>query len=309
MQKFLIPFLVIIALIIPGAVLAQDELVIDSLQIDLWPEYDRPEMLVIYRIVMSSDVSFPVELSFRIPAEVAEPNAVAVQDSSGALLNSPYKRTIQGDWALITVTATMPKLQIEYYDPQLSKSGAMRDYDFIWQGDYQIENLFIQIQKPMDAGNLNIIGGEAVISQGADGFEYHTVEIGPLTAGEISNISLSYNKNSDSLSVEGFQVQPSAPISQSTSGRSNARDLLPWGLGFLGVIFLVGGIWWYWRLSQQQPQVKRSRRRKRSSKKTDLISDQGKDGGVSTYCHQCGKRTKSGDRFCRSCGSKLKKLG
>jgi len=258
MQKFLIPLFVIIVLVIPVAGLAQDAVVIDSLQIDLWPEYDRPEMLVIYRIIMSPDVSFPVELSFRIPADVGEPNAVAVQDSSGALLNSPYERTVQGDWALITVTATMPRLQIEYYDSQLSMSGSKRSFDFNWQGDYRIEDLFFQIQKPLDAADLNITPGEADISQGADGFEYQTVEIGSLSAGDTSHISLSYIKNSDSLSVEGFQVQPSAPISNSTSGRSSARDLLPWGLGFLGVILVVGGVWWYWRLGQQQPQVKKS---------------------------------------------------
>lgn len=306
MKKLLIPLLMFLSLLNPISVAAQDEVVVASLEIDLWPEYDSPEMLVIYRIDLSTEVILPVELNIRVPAAAGEPNAVAVRDSSGSLLNAPYERTVQGDWAYISLTSTLPGLQIEYYDPQLNISGDNRTFDFYWETDYQVEDFILQVQQPWDASDLIISPGDANVSQSTDGLIYHTIDFGLRPAGDKSQFSISYVKNSDVLSVEGFQVQPSAPISDSTSGRSNAQDLLPWGLGLLGVLLVVGGLWWYWRLSQEEPRPKRRKRGRKPSRTRVTSSRKGSNPDEAIYCHQCGKRATKGDRFCRSCGTKLK---
>ena len=56
---------IIILSLVPGSASAQEEINLDTLQVDLWPEYDKPEMLVIYRIQLSEDVQLPTTLSFR----------------------------------------------------------------------------------------------------------------------------------------------------------------------------------------------------------------------------------------------------
>ena len=66
-------------MLIPVSIHAQDEVRLAYLQVDLWPEYDRPEMLVILRASLAADVSLPVDVTFRIPAAVGDPNAVAVE--------------------------------------------------------------------------------------------------------------------------------------------------------------------------------------------------------------------------------------
>lgn len=58
---------------------AQQGVTFESVQIDLWPEYDRPDMLVVYRFVLAADAQLPTELSLRIPAAAGTPNAASDQ--------------------------------------------------------------------------------------------------------------------------------------------------------------------------------------------------------------------------------------
>jgi hypothetical protein len=292
------------SLLFPGAAFAQENVPIATIEIDLWPEYDRPEMLVIYRVQLSADVSLPAELSFRIPTAVGMPNAVAVRDQGGSLLNAPYERTVEGDWAYISLTATLPGIQLEYYDPQLSKNGSQREYQFNWESDYEIESLFIQLQQPSGASQVTMVPAATNTSPSSDGLTYHTIDLGIQNIGSKETIRIGYFKETDALTVEDFQVQPSAPISNDTSGRTNIVDLLPWALGALGFLLVFGGIWWYWRMGQQQPKRKTQSRGRRSSRSKVQSLPKTEDEGV--YCHECGKRAGVGDRFCRSCGTKLR---
>jgi len=298
-----------ILLFMPVSVGAQDSLTIESLEVDLWPEYDSPEVLVIYRIVLSPEVILPVDLSIQIPAAAGEPNAVAVRDPNGTLLNAPYERQVNGDWASIRLTASMPGIQIEYYDPQLIKNDGERNFEFTWIGDYAIKTFSVQFQQPFGANQVVTVPGASTTSVGSDGLTYHLIELGAIPATSLTSISVRYFKDSEALSIEGFQVQPSAPLSQSTSGRVTIMNLLPWILGGVGVLLVFGGIWWYWQTGREKnKQPKRRSRGQRSpgypKPKQDNTSEITDNEGV--YCHQCGKRAETRDRFCRSCGSKLR---
>ncbi len=79
------------------------------------PEYDRPSVLVIYHLLLSPNVVLPVTIDLRLPSQ-AEVYAVAIVDPANGLLNTPYDRQVQGDWATISVSVTSPELQVEYYD-------------------------------------------------------------------------------------------------------------------------------------------------------------------------------------------------
>jgi hypothetical protein len=283
---------------------AQEILAIDRLEIDLWPEYDRREMLVIYRIELSTKISPPVQLSFRIPAAAGEPHAVAVRDANGALLTAPYERRVEGEWAVITLMATMPGIQLEYYDPQIQFSGSQRNFQYTWPGDYAVGSLSIQLQQPFDASQVKTTPVQSVITPGSDGLSYHTVELGALAAGVPADVNIEYLKASDSLSIESLPVQPISPISSDITGSTNITGVLPWGLGLLGVALLSGGIYWYWRMGGQQLKSKARRRGKRS---TELPRQSPAVDDEAIYCHQCGKRAAAGDRFCRSCGTKLRR--
>jgi len=127
------------------------------MQIALWPEYDRPSVLVIYRIVLADQVSLPTRLSLRIPASAGEPNAVAEIDvAAGGLVNVAYARQVSGDWATLDFTVRSPEIQVEYYDPALDRQDVSRHFEYLWPGDYTIQALSIEIQQPLGASNLRI---------------------------------------------------------------------------------------------------------------------------------------------------------
>jgi hypothetical protein len=308
MKKWLILFMMMALLIPTQTALGQGEVSFASVEVDLWPEYDSPEMLVIYRIALSSDVVLPVDLTIEIPAAAGLPNAVAVQDPNGALLNTPYEREVNGEWATISLTASMTEIQLEYYDPTLIKDGAQRNYTFTWRGDYPTSALQVKFLQPFGASQVELLPQVVTIDPSTDGLTHYTIELGPQAAGSDATVSIAYNKESDVLTADQFQVQPSSPISVDTSGRVNIMDILPWALAALGLILVIGGLWWYLQTEREKPKTTYHSRGQRTSQTYPSEGAEpslaGGDSGV--YCHQCGKRAEAGDRFCRSCGTKLR---
>ena len=74
----------------PFAAQAQNPIKLSTLQVQLWPEYDQPSMLVIYDFKLPEDVKLPVSVSMSFPKE-AHLVAVASQAPDGSLLTSAYR--------------------------------------------------------------------------------------------------------------------------------------------------------------------------------------------------------------------------
>ena len=309
MRKNFLTFLILGLFLLVPAAQAQGITSLAELEVDLWPEYDRPDVLVIYKAKLPADVSLPADVTFKIPTVSGEPYAVAVRQMDGGLLNATYTRQVEGDWALITITATMQDIQLEYYDPQIEKDGNERIYQYVWPGDYNVDLMRMVIQQPIGANQMSVepnLGSFTQIS--GDPMQYYVMEVGSPKAGEEVSVEVRYSKDTDRLSVENLQVQPTGPINgDDGSSQFNLLSYLPWLIGGLGILLLAGGLLWYWRMnkSEKQPTMKkRSRRNKGTIKSPEQISAENGNQGV--FCHQCGRRAASGDRFCRSCGSKLR---
>jgi hypothetical protein len=297
--------LLIICLVFPLQVHAQTEISLNSMTIEIWPEYDQPGVLVIYQLVLSPAATLPATLTLRIPTSAGAPNAVAEKQTGGSLYNITSTRQVEGDWAAITFTTTSSEVQLEYYDHGLTKEGSNRHYQFIWPGDYAITQLTISVQQPWQASDMRIAPSLGAGVVGTDGLTYYTEDIGAITAGQNIQITLDYQKATDALSVENLPIQPSAPISQSSSNDINFSTWLPWILGILGAGLIIGGIFWYWQTGRQRPARQARRRRTRIA---SPLATEGSSGSeeVDIYCSQCGKRASPGDQFCRSCGSPLR---
>jgi hypothetical protein len=290
------------ALFMPSSAIAQDQVGLTSLQIDLWPEYDRHSLLVIYRGVLPVDTSFPVDLTFRIPAGSGEPNAVAAKQIDGVPYNVTYVREIKGKWAYIHFTTTAPEVQLEYYDITLEQEGEQRSYTYTWPGDYAVDKMVIQVQEPYNASGIRISPSLGSGVLGEDKLNYYSAEVGALEADQTFEIDVQYTKPDDTLSAEVLQVEPSAPIPERSTS-INLLEVWPWLLALLGAALLIGGVWWYWRGGRGEVQPKRTKRGSRASTRETTTSG---SANTDVYCHQCGKRANPGDRFCRSCGNRLR---
>jgi hypothetical protein len=304
-RKWLCFLIALMTLALPFGVRAQVGPRLSGLEVDLWPEYDRSEMLVIYKAALSPEVPLPAELSFRIPTAAGEPNAVAERQVDGALFSLAYEREVQGEWAVVRFTATMPEIQLEYYDPSLEKDGPQRQFEYVWPGDYPVDTLVVQVQQPAGAEGLEISPDLGDGVQAQDGLVYYTAQVGSFALGENFRLTLAYLKDSDALSVElqNLPVQPSAPITTETPGRVTIRDVLPWVLGGLGLLLIGTGVWWYWQLRSEK-QVAPPRRRRRQAIPPEVAEVEDEDDSL--FCHQCGKRASPSDRFCRACGTRLR---
>ena len=303
MRKWFLLLFLALFLILPLRAYAQKPLTFSSLFIQIWPEYDRPSVLVIYKVTLDSATPLPATVSLRIPTAAGEPNAVAEQQADGSLYNLTPTRVENGDWATITFTTTTPIVQLEYYDPALTKDGNARHFEYTWPGDYAITQLTIQVQQPLGATDMRISPSLGAGAVGSDNLTYYTQDIGAISAGQTIQITLDYQKSTDTLSAEGA-VQPSAAVPQSSAADLTISTVLPWILGVLGAGLIIGAIVWFWRSGRQRPTRQTRRRRSKvepSSPEAEPVSE-----ADAVYCSQCGKRANPGDQFCRSCGTPIR---
>lgn len=276
---------------------AQSEAGLLTAQVKVWPEYDKPGILVIYQIMVSSQTNLPAEMTFRIPIAAAKPHVLAIGPTFESVSDQDVEYTLEknGNWMNVIVQVTAPAVQLEYYDPNILINGTQRTFTYTWPGDYAVENFSVELQQPFDASALESVPNLPSIVTSPDGLTYYSDNFGPLPDGQEFSLDVNYQKASDALSVSFLTVQPSAPVDETTAGRVSLDAYLPWLLGVIGVAMIGGGAYYFYRSSGRSNRP--SRRRHGASNE--------KEGGP-TYCAQCGTRARSGDRFCRTCGSRLR---
>jgi hypothetical protein len=310
----LVLLLLFSAVVLPSR--AQSVPSFSKLSVSLWPEFDRPELLVIYRLTLSSTTALPATLNMRIPA-AAEVHAVAVGAREDLVGDVPFNRTVSGEWAEISFIATMPSVQFEYYDPGLAKDGSQRSASYRWPGDYAVEAMNMEVQEPIGSTGMRISPSLGTRQLRSEGLAYYTADLGSLAEGQSFTLSLEYQKADDRLSAEQLTVQPSEPGAQNPSGGLANGYLLPGAIALLGLALILGGGIWYWQTGNRREKVYERPRKQRSRSSsqsrpvdrpaTRPVKQPPKavdEPGV--YCHQCGKRAGAADRFCRSCGVRLR---
>ena len=281
----------------------QADTVLSDLGIDLWPDYDRPGVLVIYRATITTEVPLPTRVEFRIPASAGLPTAVAERHVDGQLMTVPYERTVEGETAVVHLTASRPIVQLEYYDPAIVRDGARRNFAFTWFGDFEARNFSISVQQPHLAQNLITVPEATGTTVSADGLIHHALSRVGVKKGESVSVQASYEKVSDQLSVETIAPvalptpPPAAGNTVATPADSRAVPIV------LGAMFVCAGalvIGLMVKSRRQAPSALRSpppRRRARS---------RAFDEKATRFCTQCGAGVGADDRFCQHCGAALK---
>ena len=305
MIKRIAPLLLVLFLMLISFKLtqAQAETVISSIMVDLWPEFDRPSMLVIYHMTLSPQVNLPAEISFPIPRSAGSPHAVAIKQPDNNLISVPYTLERRDDWRFVVFQATAPEIQLEYYDFSLIMDGVDRFYTYSWPGAYPVDAFILTIQQPRSASGMLFRPSMFAAKSGADGLTYYLMNVGALTIGQQFEVSLTYQKETDVLSYSDMPVAPVEPLNDTTVGFTNLSGKLPWVLGSLGLLLIFGGALWYWRTGLKKTG---SRSIEYILQKIENTPTQSQSGEIEfAYCPACGKRASPGDRFCRTCGTVL----
>ena len=307
MKRFVFSFFLLAGLFVPFVVAhAQNSLEIEQLQIDIWPEYDKPSVLVIYKITLPAQTSMPAQVVLRIPKEAVHPTSVAMQDVDNLLYNINYTTTDDGDWVKVSFTTPSQNLQLEYYSP-LTKNGPLRNIVYTWPGDYKVNNLVFRVQQPVNATQMTIMPTQGNAATDQDGITYYTDPVGAVAEGTSITIKINYSKSDDKLTSVLIPPRPSTPIptGQTTPGNLLQALNIPLVATVVGVVLVGGGA--FWLFSQRQTRQVSASHRHRAvtiNPGREAVAEK-MSGDEAVYCHQCGKRAAVGDVFCRSCGTRL----
>jgi hypothetical protein len=282
---------------------AQDETpLLEWLTVDLWPDFDRPSVLVLLTASINPDTPLPATVRLPLP-EGATLNAVArITDDNEMIDDLTYS---EGEDAVV-VEATERRMRIEYYIPY-EGDGLERQFSFAWLAESTgVGELDVSVQEPAAATALATDPAAAAPVTGNDGLRYYNLPTETVPAGEPYVVAVTYTMSSSQLTTALASVPTPDTGAAAAADTSNSGGLsaLNWPiiLGAAGGILLLLALGWQLfgaRLSSRP--VGRTPRKPAPQRTT---APTGETRAV--YCHECGERSRPGDRFCRNCGTQLK---
>lgn len=300
---------------------------LDQLLVELWPEFDRPEVLVIYRAQLSADTALPTQLTFRLPEYVETMHAVATEENGNLFEVDPEAIELrqEGDAILLTFPTSSRNFQFEYYDPViLSKQEQTRQIDYRFTAPYQAEMVTFEVQEPAQTENFSMTPQPSNSFIGSNGLDYNQVDVAGLAPGETFELSATYRRNTAELSVNllnsgvsehaaDLVAAPEAPTNSSTN---LTLGYISVGVGL--VLLLGAGGYWWWSERMKQSDTQRraprksrgraSRRRQHASPKKQpkraAQSESSSTGQLTArFCYNCGAELRSDAHFCHICGA------
>lgn len=289
----------VLALAVPGANAQPAAAGLEELQIDLWPEYDRPDVLVLYKFRVGEARSLDAPVPLPIPASVEAPHAVAWRDAKGALFVAEFTRTVEGDRAIVSMRLGSREGQLEFYD-RLEQDGSRRSYRFQWPGGVPVDSLSVRVQRPAGATALSVVPAPARQWQGEDGLTYVLVELGSQDATSMPVVEISYEKDSPALSAANVVTPPATSTSVAAVSAAPAASFpIPkWGIALAGLLVALAGGWLLWSSRPRRPGAPpREREHPAETAKTKP--------GSAVFCHNCGTKSRPDHSYCMSCGTKL----
>lgn len=256
---------------------------LETLQIEIWPEYDRPAALVILNGQLAADVALPAPVTLRLPGASGGAHAVASAEREDApLLNVEHTQKSAGDHILLNFRAPQRFFHVEFYEPIATHSPERR-YSYVWPGDLAAARASLMLQEPATASAISMQPEASASATGQNGLRYRSAELGVLEAGKPLQVEVRYSKNDTRTSAEILQPAPAA----ASPARSDTPAWVFGAAAALAVILAAGSfIFWY-------------ERRLRPAAPPPASPQS------TSFCAKCGARTAPGDRFCAQCGTRL----
>lgn len=306
---------------------AQASPAFENLIVELWPEYDRPEVLVIYRAELSSETSLPTQLTFRLPGYIENMHAVAVEQNGVLVDVNPETIELlrEEDNLILTFPTPSRKVHVEYYDPViLTKADQNRQLVYRFSAPYPIETATFEVQEPFRAEDFSLTPRPGSTFIGNNGLRYDSIQVTKLTTAETFELSATYKRDTTEVSTQlladntssqspGISVVAESPINENL----NVGYLLI-GVGVL-LLLGTGGYWWWLRKMREdatpgrRPPTRPVRRKealvvakpepaRRRRETTESTSPP-----LAGYCYRCGTALREDAQFCHVCGAERRR--
>jgi hypothetical protein len=247
--------------LVASAATAATEPRLASLEVALWPEYDRPAVLVMLHGRLVPNAALPATVHLPMPVEAGKPHAVAKRTPDGRLLLVSHTVSVTGESAIINVLTDEPEIWLEYY-VDLATTDPQRRYVFTWPGGIDIAQVTYEVLQPIGAEGLSVKPPPGRQSVGNDGLTYYLGDLGPKGPNESFSIGVTYTKTTPTLTAFALPQQ-GAPVGQARGGMSPPPAATPSGPGaatpwlvalVIGFAVTLAGIWVF--MASKKPQRK-----------------------------------------------------
>ena len=266
--------------------------VIDSLDLEIWPDFDKASALVLLTGMLPEDTRLPASVTIPLPG-TAHLNAVARIDSKDGNMKDDIFSSIDPSGTLTFITPDL-RFRVEYYLPYTVIKN-QRSFDYTWLAAINVNNFQLRVQRPSSASTLNTEPATANVVRSGDGFDYHIFPGQALPAGQPFPLHVDYIMTSAQLSATSLPPPntsiktPALPATPSTGSGIN------WALAAFvsgGLIIVVALIW---QIASRRP----------SPNMRKPIDSRVEKQSRAKFCRDCGEQIDEGDRFCNGCGSEL----
>lgn len=270
--------------------------------IQIMPEFDSQDVLVISDYQLPADVKVPFDFQFRVPKGARMTGYALIDANGGFDYNRPAPKLTPGtgDWDV--VEAVVPRNQavhIEYYYNPGLVTTAKRDFSIVFEVPAVVDQLTFSVQQPTRATGFKVT--PPLSSQGQDGFGLtaSSTTVSDVQPGELLKAQVAYEKPDANPS----QPASSAPGTPGPSAQTEASsNYLLWLV--VAMIVGVGGFAAYRMLTRRPApagaggrtvvQPRTTREPGRTPRRTPA--------GGQRFCTGCGDPFNEDDRFCSQCG-------
>ena len=264
---------------------------VDSLVIELWPDYDRPSVLVLLTGTLPADTAFPVAVTLPLP-ETAQLNAVARIDSSDGVMKDDIISTARS--GVIEFITPDPLFRLEYYFPYRVNNN-QKSFDFTWLADLSVNKLELRVQQPVSVNSLSTEPATEKVVKRDNGFDYHILPVQAVPAGQPFSVLVNYKMATAQLSVEQLPSRGAGLQAPELSSKSSAGSGTNWPIVAIVVGGLIIVIFFVRQMASRRPLSSTGKRRPAEAEEQSRAD----------LCENCGKPVDEEDRFCAKCGTEL----
>ena len=293
--------LIIMLMVLPSATVSfaqEKNISISKLAISLWPEYDKIQVLVIYRGSVSGDVQLPAEIQFNILPGTKNPHVASVTNT-GAHIHDPFEIKVDDKGTYVSFVLKERDFHIEYYFNPFTPGVNDKAFSYSYKSYYQVSNFSYEVQQPVGAFDFKTSPISFQEFTDEKGITHSQVSAGSLAAGETKIVSVSYYKSGSETSLQKIEK----------SGKStNIYTIISTGVLILLISVMIYS--YYGNSAKKRSKVQRAGAKRKThtarananepSEKLIYRSD-----NVPNFCSNCGEKVDYNAIFCGSCGKHI----
>ncbi len=175
-----------------------------SWDVEVWPEYDQPSVLVIYSGTVDEGTTFPQTMRIPVPAGVTV-TAVAEGDATSGLLTVQSRSETTEKGQEVVFDIEKPNFVVEFYADVLSPPPS-RSFDLTLLAPYAATQGSLSVRQPARASDMQITPALAQTGTDSLGNPLYGQQLGPFVAGQEIPLSVAYTKADANPSITATEA-------------------------------------------------------------------------------------------------------